>query len=212
MFIISRVKLGLGAGLVLATVWLCGAVWAQDDALRFRVEGSVAYGNGTIYPGSARYFERFMEDHPEVRTLVLQDMPGSQSERATLALARHIRRLGLNTHLTAQSDIASGATDVFVGGVKRTIACGAGFGVHSWQATEVGPDGSMSVYTARDIARDPNHVDHKATIRYFEDMGLTAKFYWFTVDAAPFQGMYYMTPTQLEQFGIVTEPMGCDRR
>ena len=130
-------------------------------------------------------------------------MPGSLDDETNLELARYLRTKELHIHLDSESDVNSGATDLYLSGVTRTMDCGAIYGVHSWS------DGEK---TAREYPRDRDHEDHKPYIDYFEDMGLDRgeDFYWFTVDVADFEEIHEMTPEEINQFGITTQPMTCD--
>ena len=179
-----------------------------EDSLHFIADGAIARGYGVIDEDSPRRVAAFLDANPQVRTLVFVDMPGSDNDEANLTLARDLRARGLNTALEAHSDIASGATDLFLAGVERTAECGALFGVHSWKAV-VTEDGVRTEYTARDIARDPNHEDHKFFIDYYIEMDIPIDFYWYTVDVAPFEGIYNMSAQEMERFSIVTQPMNC---
>jgi hypothetical protein len=73
-----------------------------------------------------------------------------------IKLGYRVRELGLDTHLTADSWIESGAVDVFAAGVQRPMEQGAKLGVHSWT------DGTLD---AKDYPRDsPEHEKNRAFI------------------------------------------------
>ena len=72
---------------------------------------------------------------------------------------------------------------------------GARIGVHSWYDDDDEMDGV-------DYPRDA--PDHELNRRYVEDMLGTDAFYWFTLEAAPADGMHYMTEAEIARFGLLT--------
>ncbi|WP_409433391.1 alpha/beta hydrolase [Litorimonas sp. RW-G-Af-16] len=170
----------------------------NPDLLRFEVEGSRAYGYGFTDDRSVGVVKRLMRDHPEVDTLVLHKMSGTQHADANLKLARRIRKLGLNTHVDADSIIASGAVDLFLAGVRRSAECGAKIGVHAWSV-----GGIMD-------AQDAYFDDRKRFQENFlRDMGVDPDFYVFTREAAPAADIYWLTPADMTRFGVLTDPNDC---
>ena len=55
-----------------------------------------------------------------------------------LLASREIRNRGIATHIAKDGMVASGGTDMFLAGAKRTIEIGAKLGVHSWGDGEKG--------------------------------------------------------------------------
>ncbi len=55
---------------------------------------------------------------------------------------------------------------------------------------------------AADLPRDdPEHAPY---LEYFAAIGISPDFYWFTLEAAPPDGIHYLTPTEMVEFGVVT--------
>ena len=126
---------------------------------------------------------------------MLVDIPGSVDQDATMNAARLIRRLGLNTHIARTGYVLSGGVDLFLGGVKRSIGPGAGVGVHSW-LDGLGLD-------PKDLSRsDPIHATY---VNFFLEMGVPEDFYWFSLEAAPANRVYFMTPEEIFDYRIDTE-------
>ena len=171
----------------------------DPDLLRFDVSGDVAYGYGTTDDRSVAQMSKFIRQNPDVKTLVFRDMPGTQDSRANITIARRIRRAGLNTHLEGDSMIASGAVDLFIAGNRRTMDCGARIGVHSW--------GSPYGFGAQDVSWDTFAALHESFLR---EMGLSPGFYTFTKNAAPPQGIYWMSAADIERWGLLTSPANCE--
>jgi Ca2+-binding EF-hand superfamily protein len=160
----------------------------------FEVTGEVAIMRGVI---GARTPARVLElalVHPEVRTLVLVELPGSIDDVANVRAGRYIRQLGLDTHVPAGGEVASGGTDLFLAGNRRSAGPDARFGIHSWGGGPV---------VATDLPRD--HEQHRLYLDYYEEMGTPAEFYWRTLSAAPAEGIHWMTAEELERFGFFTD-------
>ncbi len=113
-----------------------------------------------------------------------------------IALAYEVRARGLNTRLLATSEIDSGGVDLFLAGVERTMEDGAHIGVHSWS------DGFKD---AVDYPRDA--PEHEQNRKYIEDMLGSDVFYWFTIQAAPADGIHEMTNSEIVEFGLLTAPI-----
>ena len=163
----------------------------------FEVKGDELWMNGTINSKTLDQFNEVMEANPEITTLVEEVVPGSVDDDTMIELAYEVRRLGLNTRLLATSEIDSGGVDLFLAGVERTMQDGAHIGVHSWS------DGFKD---AIDYPRDA--PEHEANRKYIEDMLGSDEFYWFTIEAAPADGIHAMTNAEIVQFGLLTEPIG----
>lgn len=163
----------------------------------FEVRGTEAVMRGVIgstTPG--RVLELILE-HPEVETLVLEEVPGSMDDEANLRAARYVRRRGLATFVPLGGMVASGGTDFFLAGERRSCASGARFGVHSWGG--FGQEGA-------DLPRDD--PEHERYLDYYREMGTPEAFYWFTLEAAPAEGNHWMSEAELASYGFFTSPPG----
>lgn len=170
---------------------------SDPDRLRFEVEGALAYGYGFTDGRSETIIRDLTRDHPQVETLVFVNMPGTRDVTSNYRLARSIRRVGLDTELLPQSRIASGAVDLFLAGVNRTVACGAQVGVHAW---------GSSGFDAQDAVWD-NHRSYSRD--FLSDMGIAPDFYDFRTNAAGSEAMHWMTEHEIDQWAVATEPRNC---
>ena len=170
----------------------------SDAYLNFKVVGNTAYGFGTTDDRSLGVMRQFLKKNPNVDTLVLKQMPGTQDADINLRIARLIRKHGLRTHLHADSFIASGAVDLFLAGKERSMECGAQIGVHSWQS-DLG-------FSPQDVGWDTQQRHHENFLR---DMGINPAFYEFTRAAAPPEGLYILKPDDIERFDLLTTPLKC---
>ncbi len=165
------------------------------ETTEFTVEGDTLVMNGEINSKTLNQFEAAVADNNQITTLREVNVPGSLNDDVMIALSYRVRELGLNTELLAQSEIYSGGVDLFLAGVERRMEEGATIGVHSW---------SDGVNDAVDFPR--SSPEHDLNRGYIEDMLGNDAFYWFTIEAAPAAEMHIMTPTEITQYGLLTEP------
>ncbi|MEE9455179.1 MAG: alpha/beta hydrolase [Paracoccaceae bacterium] len=196
----GKILVGSLAVIVIA-VWMLGVqnivglVLNQFEVTEFRVAGTTLHMDGEINSKTLLQFEKIIAAHPDISLLVEGVVPGSMDDDTMIALAYRVRELGISTHLDAHSEIYSGGVDLFLAGVNRTMERGAVIGVHSWS------DGSKD---AKDYPRDS--PEHEQNRRYIEDMLGDDAFYWFTIYAAPADGIHVMSADQILQYGLVTDP------
>ncbi len=184
------------AGLALAITLGFATLITRPAPNSYDVQGDRLFMSGEINGGTFDSFAAQIAAHPQVQTVVLMDMPGSIDEVAVHDLGYFIREERLNTHLTPQSQIYSGAVDVFLAGNTRTMTCCARIGVHDW-ADDYGDGSSYPV----------NGGEHDENVAYFEDMLGSDDFYWLTLQAAPSEDMHMMTWDELARFGMFTAPI-----
>jgi len=127
----------IAAGLIaiMFAVGIHGALQPDAGLLKFRAVDNMAYGNGNTNGMSVAMVRDFLDENPQVDTLVMGKMPGTKDADMNTRIAREIRARGLKTHLPKNGFIASGAVDLFIAGTERTMECGGMIGVHSWGIT-----------------------------------------------------------------------------
>ena len=181
----------LAVGLFLTA---CGEADSEVESASFSIEGSEAFMSGVIDGSTPDEVSALLVDYPDVDTIVMLDVPGSDNDAANLEASRLIRDAGIATHVPADGQIASGGVDFFLAGETRTYDSGATFSVHSWAAG----DG----LTGADLLRDD--PEHDLYLDYYEAMGIDEDFYWFTLEAAPADSFHDMTEAELETFNFQT--------
>lgn len=164
------------------------------DFASFTVDGTDAVMVGVIGSTTPDDVQTLIDEHPDVTRIVLLDVPGSIDDEANIEAARLVRRAGLTTHVPADGVIASGGVDFFLAGATRTFDDGAMFGVHSW-AAGTGEAGA-------DVPRDD--PQHRLYLDFYAEVGIDAEFYWFTLTAAPPEGVHYMTADELTTHRFAT--------
>lgn len=164
----------------------------------FRLDENRAYLHGELGSGTYRQIEYLVRAHPEVDTLVFENVPGSLNDDINVFTGRLVREAGYSTLVPANGMIASGGVGLFVAGVQRTIEEGARVGVHAWSIPGEGINPTV-------LPRE--HHAHRAQRSYFAEMLANGDaFYFFTLQAAPFSGVHWMTSAEVEQFGLQTTP------
>ena len=103
-----------------------------EQSASFKVVGDKAYVNGVLGKKAHKNFMNTLEKHPNIKTLVLQEVPGSISDEWNVKTCKEVRTRGINTYLESKSIIQSGGVDLFIAGVKRFAEEGSQIGVHSW--------------------------------------------------------------------------------
>lgn len=165
----------------------------------FEIDGTDAIIRGALGSRTLAQVEHLIAEHPEVTRLVLQSIDGSVNDEVNVVTVARIREAGLNTHVPADGEIYSGGVDLFAGGVERTAEPGATIGVHAWCC---GPDGESAHLIPVD---DPAH-DHQTTLfRSLLGDEQGDRFYFFTLQAAPFDGIEVMTPLEWDAFDLVSD-------
>ncbi len=147
--------------------------------------------NGILGKTFYKKFKKFTEDNPTVKDLVLEKIPGSANDEWNVKACLLLNEKGMNTEVTCNSVIESGGVDLFISGNKRIIEKGAKIGVHSWR--EGKKDGSEFPKESK---------EHDIFIDFFEKIGMNIDFYWFTLIAAPGNGMHFMTEAEIELYGL----------
>jgi len=170
--------------------------YAHD--LTFKVQGSSAIVRGTTDSQSHNLVKNFVRENPDVKTLILQAMPGTQDMDTNRRVVLDLRAAGLATHVPADGRIASGAVDWFIAGHPRTIDCGAMIGVHSW-GTKIGERGDKALYDGQ-----------LRTQRYFlKKMNVDPDFYQFTRGAAGPDDIHWLTVEEMLRYRLISEDPGC---
>jgi len=182
---------------------------ADDHSpLEFAIEGNAIFAWGDIDGNSLADFQDVLSEGPSIRILVLEYIGGSVDDEANVEFGRAIRNMGFTTVVPSEGLVASGGTDLFLAGANRILEAGACVGVHSWAADS---------FTATDLPR--SDAEHKRYLNYYDDIRISQDFYWFTIQAAPANGMHWMTANEANRFNMASgkasslgAASSCDRR
>lgn len=182
--------------LILLTLAGCTQLLGEGyTPAEFAVDGERAVMSGVIDRTTPKVVQALLDEHPNVTTIVMQNVGGSVDDEANLVAARLVRAAGLHTHVPADGEIASGGVDFFLAGVERTVEEGARLGVHSWGG-EPGQDGDS-------VPKDD--PQHNLYLDYYAEMGTPAEFYWYTLEAAPASSIHWMSSAEITQYQMTTK-------
>jgi len=127
---------------------------------------------------SPAQFAAMLRDFPDIARLEMMDCPGTEDDRANLALGRMIRARGIVTHVPDGGSVRSGAVELFLAGARRLAEPGAEFAVHAWQDE----DGREPQDYAAQAPENSAYLD------YYTQMGMSA------AEAAAFYAMTNSVP------------------
>lgn len=135
---------------------------------------------------------------------------GSLDDDINMYTGLMIHESQMDTLVTANGSVFSGGTDLFAAGKERilmrssdieAIELNKQIGVHSWGGND--DDGNSK--TALDLPFSDD--GHRKQATYFDtvlgEQGID--FYLFTLKSAPFDGEYWITQADSENFGFITE-------
>ncbi len=155
--------------------------------------------NGVISNSIISDFNKMNAAFPKAKKIIMGDCPGSDDDESNLVVSKRMHDLGFEFHLKSTSKIASGAVDMYVGGVKRTREAGSKIGVHSW-----GADPGEPIATSYPVG----HAVHLPYINYYVSVGFTQQqaedFYYFTINAAPAESIHWMTDAEITKYNLIT--------
>jgi len=178
----------------------CAALETVENPLAVEVSSDALIATGVVDSSTPEVLGMAIKENPSVKILVLQSVPGSADDLSNLAVARDVREAGLTTVIRSDGMIASGGTDLFLAGVQRVVEPGACIGVHSWAE-----GGLFTITSGREFSRDA--PEHQKYLDYYREMQIDEDFYRFTLDAADFDDIYWMSASELNRFGFSTNPL-----
>lgn len=143
-----------------------------------------------------------LEENPGITTIRFVSVPGSADDEASLEeLASFIRGRGMTTVVPSNGMVASGGTDMVLMGKHRVIASGACIGVHSWASAVFG----QNVGTGAELSRDDEA--HDLYLDFYDQMGIPQEFYWYTLEVADADDIHWMSPAEINRFGLSSVPV-----
>lgn len=179
---------------------------------RFIASGQVAVPRGTATFGPFRVldparaalvgptderspgaFPAMLAANPGLSTLGLVECPGTEDDRANLALGRLIRAHGLATHVPAGGSVRSGAVELFLAGVRHRAEPGAEFAVHAW-ADEDGREATDYPAAA---------PENRAYLDYYREMGMSpieASAFYAMTNSVPNASARWLNAAQMEMW------------
>ncbi|MEP0262916.1 hypothetical protein [Dokdonia sp.] len=155
--------------------------------------------NGEIKSRTLQDFTNMLQGHPNIQRINMGTVPGSNDDEINFQVGIMLRQNNINTHILDNGIIASGGVDLFLAGVQRTRGENTMIGVHSWSDG----DGNQATDFPVDSA------EHLPNIQYYENIGYNSQwsraFYFFTINAAPAEGIHWMTEEEITQFEVISQ-------
>ncbi|MDH5217069.1 MAG: hypothetical protein OEX19_05205 [Gammaproteobacteria bacterium] len=168
----------------------------------FDVRENTAYMTGVIDSSIPVLLRNLLENHPQVDTIVMQQVNGSIDLAATYEAGRILREACLTTVVPYDGFIASGGVSLFLAGCERIIENKSKVGIHTWRSFTL-DDQENKVVTISGIELDESDEQHKKHQTYITDMDIPEEFYWRTVNT-PFDEVHYLTNDELMEYSIIT--------
>ena len=167
------------------------------------VSGGVLLAEGTIEPGAAERFAKEIEARGEYVKTVALNSPGGSVDDA-IAMSKLIREKKLDTKVASKALCASSCPIVFAGGVGRTAEKDAVVGVHQvFNGSRERPTAEQAMAAAQaTTARVARHLDQ---------MGIGAGL-WINALETPPDRLYYLTPKEMADFKLTTEPVATAKK
>ncbi len=171
---------------------------ALRQPIRFELAaGGVLEARGTIDPGAAARFRKEIEARGEYVKVVSLDSPGGAVDDA-LAISVLIREKKLTTRVATGALCASSCPLVMAGGTVRQAEKDAVIGVHQVF------NGGTTRPTAEEAMAGAQATTARVA-RHLDAMGIGAGL-WFHALETPPDRLYYLSPAELKEFKLVTEP------
>ncbi|MCC2613438.1 COG3904 family protein [Neorhizobium petrolearium] len=172
--------------------------------IRFELtSGGVLLAEGSIDPGAADRFAKEIEARGEYVKTVSLNSPGGSVDDA-LAMSELIREKKLDTKVASKALCASSCPIVFAGGVGRMAEKDAVIGVHQvFNGGKDRPTAEQAMASAQaTTARVARHLD---------TMGIGAGL-WINALETPPDRLYYLTPKEMADFKLTTEPVATAKK
>ena len=198
---INKISAVFFIGLFLLLSISCNKISSKKFGIFKVLDDSVtAEMNGTIGKRTPKNFDKMIAKYPDIKLINMLNCPGSKDDEANLIVSKKMHDVGISFHLFSNSTIASGAVDMYVGGLKRTRESGGKIGVHSWGNGKNDP-----IATSYPVG-DPVHLSY---INYYTSVGFlqedAEKFYYFTINASPAENVHWMTDEEIKTYGLTKE-------
>lgn len=165
----------------------------SGGSTKINVVDDLAYITGHLGTEFYIQLQELIANNPQVKTLVLQKILGSINDDINLHSGRLVRKAQLNTLMPKNGEAYSGGVDLFLSGQQRIYQEGGVLGVHSWCCIE-GKSAHLLPKT---------HEAHGSQLTYVREMlgsSLGPDFYFFTLEAAPFDDIHNMTRAEITKY------------
>lgn len=148
---------------------------------------------GSTDSASPHHFEAMLRDFPAVSVLEMVEAPGTSNDIANLEVGRMIRAHNIATHVPNGGSVRSGAVELFLAGVDRTMEPGAQFAVHSW----------LDNYGREPDDFAPDAPANRLYLDYYVEMGMSearAKAFYAMTNSVPHHSAKWLDAWDMEEW------------
>ncbi len=139
------------------------------------------------------HFNAMIADFPDIDQLNFVNAGGTVNDVSNLKLGRIIRASGISTHVPGHGSARSGAVELFLAGVRRTMERGARFAVHSWRDNQ---------------GRSPRNFDqhdpvNQLYLAFYMEMGMShdkAHAFYDMTNSVPHSEALWFGPEEMRQW------------
>jgi hypothetical protein len=153
---------------------------------------------------SPAQFAAMLKAFPQIDTIEMIEVPGTEDDRANLRLGRMIHQRQMIMHVPAGGSVRSGGVELFLAGAKRIADPGSEFAVHSW-IDDRGKE-------AKDFA--PNSPENRFYIDYYRAIGMSeaeARAFYDMTNSVPHSDARWLAPEDLSRWVPLDSPFLPDR-
>lgn len=166
----------------------------KEKLTELKVNGEKLYISGIINERAYFDIKKVLENNPQLKIAILDNIEGSIDDDFNLKASLLIHKAKLDTFVPKNSEIYSGAVDMFCAGKERIVQKGAIIGVHSW--------GDDYMEGSKISKSDPIH---KIYLDYFNQVACSSSFYWYTLEAANADDIHIMNEKELFKYKVATQ-------
>lgn len=158
---------------------------------------------GAIEPGAAERFKAEIEARGEYVKTISLNSPGGSVDDA-IAMAKLIRERKLETKVASRALCASSCPIVFSGGVRRIAEKDAVVGVHQvFNGSRQRPNADEAMSSAQ--------ATTARVTRVLDEMGIGSGLWLHALETPP-DRLYYLTPKEMADYKLTTEPLPVARK
>lgn len=161
------------------------------------LDRTAARFDGLITANSLAELEEMVGFYTDIERLDLINATGDPAESFAFDMGDILQAKNISTNITDEGKVEGAGAYLFLGGSAKSIAGDGKIGVRSW-ATSSGEEASQLAM---------NDSQHEVHIAYLKRMGFSdadAKaFYFFSLDSAPSNEIYYLTDQDVLEFKLL---------
>lgn len=153
--------------------------------------------DGPVNDGAANDLADLLSDYFTIEELNIVNANGSTPVQAAFDMGSMLKANDITVNIKENGKVEKNGLYLFLGGTSRTLGAGAKIGVSSWKTN--------NQEEAADLAMDD--MAHEPYLNYLTKNGFSTEkansFYFFTLGAAPSNDTYWLSASEIDQFGLL---------